>query len=91
MGLLGNSTGLEASAVIEIVYADTETAHFILEAISPDNLKSPQGISIETRVEGNILKIIVSCTRGVGSLTSTMDDLLSCVQAAERAIGGVAI
>ena len=91
MGLLGNSTGLEASAVIEIVYADIETAHFILEAISPDNLKAPQGVSIETRVEGSILKVIVSCVRGVGSLTSTVDDLLSCVQAAEWAIGGVAI
>jgi len=36
--LSGNSTGPEASAAIEIVYADAETARFILEAISPDNL-----------------------------------------------------
>jgi hypothetical protein len=88
--LSGNSTGPEASAAIEIIYSDAETARFILEAISPDNLQAPQGIMIEARVEGSILKVIVSCVRGVGSLTSTVDDLLSCVQAAEKAISGVA-
>ena len=86
----GSNIGPEASATIEIVYADAETARFILEAISPDNLKAPKGVSIEARVEGCTLKVSVSCARGVGSLTSTVDDLLSCVQAAERAISGVA-
>jgi hypothetical protein len=88
--LSGSSTGPEASAAIEIVYADAETAWFILEAISPDNLQAPQGVFIEAGVEGCTLKVSVSCVRGVGSLTSTLDDLLSCVQAAERAISGVA-
>ncbi len=86
----GSSTGPEASAAIEIVYANAETARFILDAISPDNLQAPQGVFIEAWVEGSFLKVMVSCVRGVGSLTSTVDDLLSCVQAAERAISGVA-
>ncbi len=86
----GSSTGTEASAAIEIVYADAETARFILDAISPDNLQAPQGVFIEAWVEGGVLKVMVSCVKGVGSLTSTVDDLLSCIQAAERAISGVA-
>lgn len=86
----GSSTGPEACAAIEIVYEDAQTARYILDAISPDNLKAPQGVSIKAVVEGCTLKVSVSCARGVGSLTSTVDDLLSCVQAAERAIRGIA-
>lgn len=84
-----NSTTPEVSAELSIRYGDAETARFILEAISPDNLQAPPGVSVEARVEGFSLQVSVICLRGVGSLVSTLDDLLSCVQAAERAISEV--
>lgn len=84
-----SSTTHEASAELSIRYGDAETARFILEAISPDNLQAPPGVSIKARVEGLSLRVSVSCGKGVGSLVSTLDDLLSCVQAAERAISEV--
>ena len=80
----------EVSATISIRYGDADTARSILEAISPDNLRAPPGVSVEASVERRALRVSVSCSRGVGSLISTVDDLLSCVQAAERAIEGVA-
>lgn len=82
----GSSTGPEASATIRIEYTDTGTAHHVLEAISPDNYDAPRGVEIETQVEGTSLRLTVSCARGLGSLIETVDDILSCVQAAERAL-----
>jgi tRNA threonylcarbamoyladenosine modification (KEOPS) complex Pcc1 subunit len=76
----------EASTTIDIHYEDSKTAQSIMEAISPDNLDAPEGIDIEVRVYGKTLKIHISCSRDIGSLLSTVDDLLSCIQAAERAI-----
>jgi hypothetical protein len=76
----------EASTTIDIHYEDSNTAQSIMEAISPDNLDAPEGIDIEVRVYGDILKIHILCSREIGSLLSTVDDLLSCIQAAERAI-----
>lgn len=81
-----SSTGLEASATINITYSDPETARFIMEAISPDNLRAPPGLAIDTEVVGSKLRVKVSCSKGVGSLIATVDDLLSCVQTAEKAI-----
>lgn len=77
----------EASTTIDIHYDDSKTARSIMEAISPDNLDAPEGIDVATKVDGDILKISISCSRDIGSLLSTVDDLLSCIQAAERAIG----
>lgn len=77
----------ESSTTIDITYPDPKTARSIMDAISPDNLDAPEGIDIDAKVEGNKLKISISCSRGIGSLLSTADDLLSCIQAAEKAIG----
>jgi hypothetical protein len=88
--LSGSSTTPEVSATIIIRYGDADTARSILEAISTDNLRAPPGVSVEASAEVRALRVSVSCSRGVGSLISTVDDLLSCVQAAERAIEGVA-
>jgi tRNA threonylcarbamoyladenosine modification (KEOPS) complex Pcc1 subunit len=76
----------ETSTTIDIHYEDVKTAQSIMDAISPDNLDAPEGIDINVKVDGNILKISISCSRDIGSLISTVDDLLSCVQVAERAI-----
>jgi len=57
-----------------------------MEAISPDNLQAPPGVTVEARISDSRLQISVSCAGGVRSLIATVDDLLSCVQAAERAI-----
>ena len=76
----------EASTTIDIHYDDSKTVRSIMEAISPDNLDAPEGIDVAAKVEENILKISISCSRDIGSLISTVDDLLSCVQVAERAI-----
>jgi len=82
---LSRST-LKSEATVAIQYVDQRTAEAILRAIEPDNLTTP-GVEIEAEATEGVVTINVMCVRGVGSLVATLDDLLSCIQAAEAAIG----
>ena len=74
------------STSIKIRYDDAKKAHAVQKAITPDNIGAPDGMHIMTLVDGETLEIEVHSDRSVGSLVSTLDDLLSCVQAAEKSI-----
>jgi len=71
---------------INIQYDDAQTAKAVLQSIVPDNMTIPEGITLNAQVEGKTLIIKVHCTKNLGSLVSTLDDLLSCVQSAEKTI-----
>lgn len=75
-----------SKTVIEIDYGEVDTAKAIQKAITPDNLGVPDGMHIITVVQGSVLEIEVHTDRSIGSLIATLDDMLSCIQAAERAI-----
>lgn len=75
-----------SKTVIEINYLEIDTANAIQKAITPDNLIVPDGMHIITMVQGSVLEIEVHTNRSIGSLVATLDDMLSCIQAAERAI-----
>jgi len=77
----------KSEATVTIQYVDQRTAEAILRAIEPDNLTTPEGVKIEAEASGGVVTINLECRRGVGSLVATLDDLLSCIQAAEAAIG----
>ena len=79
----------QSEAVLRIRYGDLASAEAVMRAISPDNLKA-EGISIDAVSRGGVLEVRVVCGRGVGSLVATLDDVLSCISAAEKALGGVA-
>ena len=77
----------EAKTAITINYRDKETALAIQKSVVPDNLDLPDGIHIMMGVVGSTLEIEVFSERSIGSLVSTLDDLLSCIQAGEKALG----
>ena len=79
-----SNTPSETSITIE--YGSPEAAQSILRAIAPDNAGTPEGTNIEAHVDRGTLRISVRSNRGLGSLVSTLDDLLSCIQAAEAAL-----
>jgi len=87
--LSGSRGRPEVAATIKIRYKDEVTACTVWRAVSPDNFQTPQGITIEAVTVGCELRVSIVCSRGLGSLIATVDDLLSCIQAAETAIGGV--
>lgn len=73
-------------ACIKLRYASEEEARAIYDAVLPDNERLPPGLRMRTSVSGRELIIEVSCSKGLESLWATLDDLLSCIQVAERAL-----
>jgi len=75
-----------STTVITIKYSDEKTAKAILGAISPDNMNLPNGMHITACTKRNTVELEIQTNRSIGSLVSTLDDLLSCIQAAEKAL-----
>jgi len=87
--LSGNRGKPDITANINIRYRDGETARAVWKAVSPDNFQAPQVITIEAETAEGELRVSIACSRGLGSLIATVDDLLSCIQAAESALSRV--
>ena len=75
---------LYVEAEIKLEYANRIAEH-VLKAITPDNLKVPPGLRIEAFTENETLIVRIKCERGIESLLATVNDLLACIQAVERA------
>ncbi len=71
-------------ARITLSYKNVKDAEAVAEAVSPDNIKVPSGLVIETRREGSQVLTVVRCEKGLSTFIATIDDLLSCVSVAER-------
>ena len=78
-----------AEADLKLRYPDEETARAVAEAVSPDNYQAPEGLKLSVEHMGTEITVKVLCPKGVGSLISTLDDLISCLGAAEKALNGV--
>lgn len=63
-----------------------EEAEAIASALSPDNSMVPQGMKISTRTKGSEVITEIKFSGRIETLMSTIDDLLKCAQAAERAL-----
>ncbi len=69
-------------------YASQRIAISILKAVSPDNKGAPGDTKIEMRAEGNSLLVKIVSDAALPSFLRTVDDLLLCLQAAEKAADG---
>jgi tRNA threonylcarbamoyladenosine modification (KEOPS) complex Pcc1 subunit len=78
-----------AEAEIILRFPNEDTAQAVAEAVTPDNLQVPEGLNLVMDRKGEELSIKVRCSKGVGSLLSTLDDLLSCINAAEKSLNGL--
>jgi hypothetical protein len=77
---------LTSTTNIQFKYKDEETARAIQRAITPDNIGAPDGIHIITLVNKGNLEIEVITEHKINSLISTLDDLICCIQAAEKTL-----
>jgi tRNA threonylcarbamoyladenosine modification (KEOPS) complex Pcc1 subunit len=75
---------LEAKITIE--YDDCKTAKAIADAVSPDNYKTPTGLTIKTVREKNCVITEVEANRKFTTFIATIDDLLFSVSTAEKAL-----
>jgi hypothetical protein len=81
---------LRVEARISLAYRDGREAKAILEAISPDNINAPRGLTIEAYAEEDrVITVIEYGGESLLTLQSTVDDLLSCVSVAEKSISAL--
>ncbi|MGB9740699.1 MAG: KEOPS complex subunit Pcc1 [Candidatus Bathyarchaeia archaeon] len=75
---------MEAEILLE--YEDEDVARAIANAVSPDNFKTPKGLTVYTTCESAKVITKVICKRKLQTFTSTIDDLLFCVATAEKSL-----
>jgi tRNA threonylcarbamoyladenosine modification (KEOPS) complex Pcc1 subunit len=73
-------------AEITLEYESEEVAKAIARAVSPDNFKTPVGLSIDTVREKNKVITRIKCKRKLPTFIATIDDLLFCTSTAEKTI-----
>ena len=78
-----------AEAELTLRYPDEETARVVAEAVSPDNFQAPEGMVVDVKRRKTEIDVHIRCPKGVGSLIQTLDDLLSCLSAAEKVLNGL--
>lgn len=77
-------------AEIVLVYDDPLKAEAIAKAVSPDNVKVPPGLSVKTFRRGGKVLTRIECEESRhGTFIATIDDFLSCVSVAEKAVSAV--
>lgn len=73
-------------AEITISYDDIRSAKAVSEAISPDNFRAPAGLHVKTERKNNSVWTCIKCRKGLPTLISTIDDLLSAISTAEKTL-----
>ncbi len=78
-----------AEAELTLNYNNEETARAVADAVGPDNYQAPEGMEVTVKVKKAQIEVHVICPKGVGSLISTLDDLMRCLAAAEKTISSL--
>ena len=75
---------MEATVTLE--YADEKTAEAVAQAVSPDNFKTPIGLSVKTVRDNNKVITQIHCEGKLATFTATIDDLLFSASTAEKTL-----
>ena len=84
-----NWRGRSLEATITLSYKNEREAEAVAKAVSPDNVKVPPGLFIQTKRRGCEVSTLVRCETRLQTFMATIDDLLGCIFIAERAFSVV--
>lgn len=73
-------------ATIKLEYDDEKTARAVADAISPENLRCPEGVLVKTRREKCCVTTEIKVEGKVSTFIATIDDLLFSVSLVERTL-----
>lgn len=79
---------MKSQITIDRDYPSSTVAGKVLASMQPDNREVPADTTIEMTVVDKAIRVVVTSTGSLPSFLRTVDDLLTCVQAAEAAIQG---
>lgn len=72
-------------AEIRLSYKDAREAEAVARAVTPDNVRVPSGLKVETRREENLVLARITCETRLQTFMATIDDLLESISVAEDA------
>ena len=75
---------MQATIILE--YSDDRTAKAVAKAVSPDNLKPPTGLKINTVNDTYSVITNIDCKGKIVTFIATIDDLLSSAIVAEKTL-----
>lgn len=73
-------------ATITLEYDDAKTATAIADAVSPDNFKTPPGLTVKTQRNGNKVTTDIKLEGKLATFIATIDDLLESASTAEKTL-----
>ena len=73
-------------ATIELTFGSLQEAQQVKQSIDPDNTPLPSGITIDSRIIENTLRIEITCERGIDSFRGTIEDIMSAIDLSIRTI-----
>ena len=73
-------------AELKLEYDDPRVARAVADAISPDNFKTPAGLSIKTTIEARKVVTNINSRAKFSTFIATIDDLLFCASTAEKTL-----
>ena len=73
-------------ATIKLEYSNPKTADAIADAVSPDNFKTPTGLTIKTEIKNSQVVTEMKAEGKLSTFIATIDDLLFCVSTAEKTL-----
>lgn len=76
-------------AEIALSYETITEANAVVNAVSPDNVKTPEDLTIKTIQKGRKMLTNIECTSGLLTFIATLDDLLEATSIAERSVSAV--
>jgi len=72
-------------AVIKLIVENVRKARSLFRATIPDNVSTPKYLHMRSLIRGRQIIFTVETSR-LDTLVSTVDDLLSCIQGAEKSM-----
>ncbi len=76
-------------ADIILCYKSVKEAEAVAHAVSPDNVKVPSGLLIQTTKRGKKVLTQITCETKLETFMATIDDLLCAISVAERTVSAV--
>jgi len=67
-------------------YDEARMAEAVANAVSPDNFKTPVDLTVKTMLKEKKVLTRIVCKEKLPTFIATVDDLLSCVSTAEKAL-----
>ena len=71
-------------AEICLNYKNEREAQAVAQAVTPDNMEVPSGLSVVTVQNGSDVHTTIQCEKRLQTLIATIDDLLACISVAEK-------